>query len=46
VSTLWRAYQELGEARLAQRSVTSRDEIYPIFRELFSRDQSLRGGDS
>ena len=42
-STLWRAYQELGEPRLAQRSVTSREEIYPIFRELFSRDAGVRG---
>ena len=42
-STLWRAYQDLGEPRLAQRSVTSREEIYPIFRELFSRDAGVRG---
>ncbi len=45
-STLWRAYEELHEPRLAQRSVTSREEIYPIFRELFGRDASARGGDA
>ncbi len=43
-SSLWRAYEELGEPRLAQRSVRSRDEIYPIFRELFSRESRERGG--
>jgi uncharacterized sporulation protein YeaH/YhbH (DUF444 family) len=42
VSALWRAYQELGEEKLAQRSVTSREEIYPIFRELFSREANVR----
>jgi uncharacterized sporulation protein YeaH/YhbH (DUF444 family) len=42
VSALWRAYQEMGEPKLAQRSVTSREEIYPIFRELFSRDAHVR----
>ncbi len=43
-SSLWRAYKELGEPRVAQRSVTSREEIYPVFRELFNRDSAERGG--
>ena len=43
-SSLWRAYEELGEPRLAQRSVTSREDIYPVFRELFSRDSAAREG--
>ena len=43
-STLWRAYQNLNDARIAQRRVTSREEIYPIFRELFSRDAEVRKG--
>ena len=43
-SSLWRAYKELGEPRGAQRSVTSREEIYPVFRELFNRDSAERGG--
>ena len=42
-STLWRAYESLSEPNLAQKSVTSREEIYPIFRELFSRNEDLRG---
>ena len=42
-STLWRAYESLSEPNLAQRSVTSREEIYPIFRELFSRNEDVRG---
>jgi uncharacterized sporulation protein YeaH/YhbH (DUF444 family) len=42
-SSLWRAYKDLGEPRLAQRSVTSREEIYPVFRELFNRDAAERG---
>ena len=43
VSSLWRAYQELSDPRLAQRAAQSREEIYPIFRELFSRDAATRG---
>ena len=43
-SSLWRTYLELHEPRIAQRRVTSREEIYPIFRELFSRDEAVRKG--
>ncbi len=43
-SSLWRAYQDLHDARIAQRRVTSREEIYPIFRELFSKDADVRRG--
>ena len=42
-SSLWRAYEALSEPRLAQRAVSSREEIYPIFRELFSRSEEVRG---
>jgi uncharacterized sporulation protein YeaH/YhbH (DUF444 family) len=42
-STLWRAYQSLSEPHLVQRAVSSREEIYPIFRELFSRSEEVRG---
>ena len=42
-SSLWRAYEALHDDRLAQRSVNRREDIYPIFRELFSRDESVRG---
>jgi len=41
-STLWRAYASLGAPNLAQRTASSREEIYPVFRELFSRDEALR----
>ena len=41
-STLWRAYASLSADNLAQRCVSTREDIYPIFRELFSRDDSLR----
>jgi len=41
-SSLWRAYGNLGEPNLSQRSVTSREEIYPVFRELFSRNEDVR----
>ena len=43
-STLWRAYETLAESNLAQKAVTSREEIYPIFRELFSRNEEMRSG--
>ncbi len=43
-SSLWRAYEALGDARLAQRLVTSREEIYPVFRELFARGGVKAGG--
>ena len=42
-SSLWRAYESLGLPNLAQRSVTHREDIYPIFRELFSRSEAVRG---
>jgi uncharacterized sporulation protein YeaH/YhbH (DUF444 family) len=41
-SSLWRAYEALSHANLSQRSVTSREEIYPVFRELFSRSDDVR----
>ena len=41
-SSLWRAYESIGQPNLAQRSVTHREDIYPIFRELFSRNEDVR----
>ena len=43
MSSLWRAYEQLSDPKLAQRAVKSRDEIYPIFRELFSREAGAGG---
>jgi uncharacterized protein len=41
---LWRAYKEMQKAGgvLAMRRVTRRQEIYPVFRELFARDGAER----
>jgi uncharacterized sporulation protein YeaH/YhbH (DUF444 family) len=41
-SSLWRAFEALHDPRLAQRAVSRREDIYPIFRELFSRDEATR----
>ena len=41
-SSLWRAYESIDQPNLAQRSVTHREDIYPIFRELFSRNEDVR----
>ena len=41
-SSLWRAYESIAQPHLAQRSVTHREDIYPIFRELFSRNEDVR----
>jgi len=41
-SSLWRAYEGIAQPHLAQRSVTHREDIYPIFRELFSRNEDVR----
>ncbi len=43
-SSLWRALETLQDPRLAQRAVNRREDIYPVFRELFSRDENVRGG--
>jgi uncharacterized sporulation protein YeaH/YhbH (DUF444 family) len=40
-SSLWTEYQQLVQDRqlnFAMRSVTQRDEIYPVFRELFKKE--------
>jgi uncharacterized protein len=41
-SVVWRGYQELTEeyANFAMRHVTSPEEIYPVFRELFSQGEA------
>lgn len=40
VSSLWRTYEALGDGAPAMRRVTSRQEIYPVFRDLFQRHVS------
>jgi hypothetical protein len=39
-SSLWAGYEELagGEPNFAMRRVTSRQHIYPVFRELFAKE--------
>ena len=39
-SSLWRAYELVasGDERMAMRKVSHRRDIYPVFRELFSRE--------
>ncbi len=41
---LWRAYQRLGQSGqpIAMRKVNHRSQIYPVFRQLFSRDKATR----
>jgi hypothetical protein len=40
-TTLWRAYEPFkDQGQLAMRRVTHRREIYPVFRELFQRDNA------
>lgn len=41
---LWRAYQRIAKAGLpiAMRKVNHRSQIYPVFRQLFSRDRAVR----
>lgn len=36
-SSLWKTYEAIGETHLAMRRVSSRQEIFPVFRELFRR---------
>jgi uncharacterized sporulation protein YeaH/YhbH (DUF444 family) len=36
MSSVWKAYENLGENAPAMRRVATRQEIYPVFRELFS----------
>lgn len=37
LSSLWKAYDELNHPKLAKRSVSSRADIFPVFRDLFPR---------
>ena len=39
---LWRTYEQIAKSGqpLAMRKVSRRNQIYPVFRELFSRDQA------
>jgi uncharacterized protein len=39
-SSLWRAFEAIAPEPPAMRRVTSRQEIYPVFRELFRRDRA------
>ena len=40
LSSLWRTYEALGDHSPAMRRVSSRQEIYPVFRDLFQRQAS------
>ena len=44
VTELWRAYEKVVQAGhpVAMRRVNHRSQIYPVFRELFSRDREAR----
>ena len=37
MSSLWKNYENLGDEAPAMRRVSTRQEIYPVFRELFQR---------
>lgn len=37
-SSLWRSFESVAPQPPAMRRVTSREEIYPVFRDLFKRD--------
>ena len=39
-SSLWKTYEAVGESNLAMRRVSSRQEIFPVFRELFRRQNA------
>jgi uncharacterized protein len=39
-SSLWKTYEAMGESHLAMRRVSSRQEIFPVFRELFRRQSA------
>ena len=36
MSTIWKSYENLGDEAPAMRRVATRQEIYPVFRDLFS----------
>jgi uncharacterized sporulation protein YeaH/YhbH (DUF444 family) len=42
-SSLWRAYETIGDERMAMRKVSHRRDIYPVFRELFEAKQLSAG---
>jgi uncharacterized sporulation protein YeaH/YhbH (DUF444 family) len=35
------AYQRIDSDRFAMKSVTGRDEVYPVLRELFKRETTV-----
>ncbi|MFZ9501599.1 MAG: DUF444 family protein, partial [Beijerinckiaceae bacterium] len=43
MSSVWKAYENLGENAPAMRRVATRQEIYPVFRELFSSQPAGAG---
>ncbi len=47
-SELWRTYEEIARAGhpLAMRKVNQRNQIFPVFRELFARDRQAQAGGS
>jgi uncharacterized sporulation protein YeaH/YhbH (DUF444 family) len=40
MSSVWKAYENLGPDAPAMRRVSTRQEIYPVFRDLFSRQNA------
>lgn len=43
MSSVWKAYENLGEDAPAMRRVSTRADIFPVFRELFARQQEGAG---
>lgn len=43
MSSVWKSYENLGEEAPAMRRVATRQEIYPVFRELFSSQPAGAG---
>lgn len=44
MSSVWKSYESLGDDAPAMRRVSTRQEIYPVFRELFQRQHAGAGG--
>jgi len=43
MSSLWKNYENLGDQAPAMRRVSTRQDIYPVFRELFQRQHAGAG---
>jgi uncharacterized sporulation protein YeaH/YhbH (DUF444 family) len=42
MSPLWQAYQRIAQPHFALKRVSSRADIYPVFRELFQREAGVK----